>query len=111
MGTTHVLQYYDMSKYQLKAASIRTGGTLPVDDNSYDPSADLAAHSSAVKALDSKSKADLTKEDILELRRVQAERHEIAKMRALGLEVPREMGVRTERIKPTLQFDTYWQGP
>ena len=96
-----------MNKYEMKAQFIRAGGTLPVDDNSYDPTADLRAHSHAVKAAEYRPRTELSKEDIQELRKIQSERYEISNRRALGLDVPKEFGVRTEKVKQELYFDSY----
>lgn len=42
--------------------------------------------------------AELTVEEIQELRRVEKERLEISQMRRMGMEIPRSMGVRMEEV-------------
>jgi hypothetical protein len=104
-----------MGKYMIKMNLIRSGQTLP--DEIYDPLADMKAHSTLLKVrspglapeytllTESQSQAEkketyLSRAEIAELRRIEAERIEIGKRRVLGLDVPRNMGVRTEEVNP-----------
>ncbi|KAK6906734.1 hypothetical protein I203_100721 [Kwoniella mangroviensis CBS 8507] len=90
-------KYYDMSKYEFKMNMIRSGQTLPDETGGYDPLADMKAHSSSLRTSAPKEKETfLTKEKIAELRRVEAERTEIAKRRQMGLDVNKNLGVRME---------------
>jgi hypothetical protein len=50
--------------------------------------------------------ADLTREEIVELRRLERERVEASKRRQLGLEIPKNLGVRTVEVP----IET-WQDP
>ena len=56
--------------------SMRNGDTLPVVD-SYDPYADLLAHSSAHKRVAKDTDTYLSREQLEELRRVQQQRHQV----------------------------------
>ncbi|OCF58508.1 hypothetical protein L486_04541 [Kwoniella mangroviensis CBS 10435] len=90
-------KYYDMSKYEFKMNMIRSGQTLPDETGGYDPLADMKAHSSSLRTSAPKEKETfLSKEKIAELRRVEAERTEIAKRRQMGLDVNKNLGVRME---------------
>lgn len=53
-----------------------------------------------------KRRPSLTQEEVEELRRVERERVEIGRMRLLGINVPREMGVRREHVNlEDVKFD------
>ena len=113
-----------MAKYEYRMNLIRSGQTIPLDDDSYDANADIKAHSSLLKVCrppasshpssltratpnqsQTKEKESfLSRGEIAELRRIQAERQEIGQRRLLGLDVPRNMGVRTEEVNP-MTFD------
>lgn len=58
-------------------AAVRNGELLTVPDDGYDPNADMAAHSSAHKKASTSKDTYLSKEDLQELRRVQAERTQV----------------------------------
>jgi hypothetical protein len=51
-----------------------------------------------VQASHAPLQAELTKEEIMELRRIEKERLEISQMRRLGMDIPRSMGVRMEEV-------------
>nr|XP_031862448.1 uncharacterized protein CI109_001945 [Kwoniella shandongensis]KAA5529520.1 hypothetical protein CI109_001945 [Kwoniella shandongensis] len=89
-------KYYDMARYELKMNMIRSGQTLPDEVGGYDPMADMKAHSSSLKSTTKEKETFLSKEQVAELRRIEAERTEIGKRRLMGMDVPRNMGVRTE---------------
>ncbi|WVR08608.1 hypothetical protein IAU60_005663 [Kwoniella sp. DSM 27419] len=93
-------KYYDMSRYELKMNMIRSGQTM-AETGGYDPLADMRAHSSGLKSQTKKEDTLLTREQVAELRRLEAERIEVAKRRQLGLNVPKNLGVRTEEFNPT----------
>lgn len=63
---------------------------------SYDPNADMQAHSSAHKRTVVEHESYLSKDQLKDLRRVQHERVEIAKRKQLGLEVKQSLGVRMD---------------
>ncbi|KAG9085304.1 hypothetical protein FS749_004541 [Ceratobasidium sp. UAMH 11750] len=88
-------KFYNIDVYERRMNLIRNGETLPVDD-SYDLSADLAAHTSRHKRGAVEHESYLSREELLELRRVQNERIEAGKMKAMGLEVKANMGVRMD---------------
>ncbi|OWZ69044.1 hypothetical protein AYX15_00223 [Cryptococcus neoformans] len=90
-------KYYDMEKYMVKLNMIRSGQTLPDESNGYDPMADMKAHSSSLKSKTNEPQESyLSPQEVAELRRIEAERTEISKRRLLGMNVPKNMGVRTE---------------
>ncbi|KAG8733006.1 hypothetical protein FRC10_000490 [Ceratobasidium sp. 414] len=88
-------KFYNIDVYERRMNLIRNGETLPVND-SYDLSADLAAHTSRHKRSAIEHDSYLNREQLLELRRVQNERIEAGKMKAMGLEVKANMGVRMD---------------
>lgn len=90
-------KYYDMDKYMIKLNMIRSGQTLPDESSGYDPMADMKAHSSSLKSTTKEPQESyLSPQEVAELRRIEAERTEISKRRLLGMNVPKNMGVRTE---------------
>ncbi|WVQ95477.1 hypothetical protein IAU59_002574 [Kwoniella sp. CBS 9459] len=93
-------KYYDMAKYDMKMNMIRSGQTLPDESGGYDPFADMKAHSSGLKSQTKQQETLYSREQIEELRRVEAERTQVAKRKQMGLEVPRNLGVRTEEYNP-----------
>jgi hypothetical protein len=74
---------------------LRSGELLPIND-SYDSATDMAAHTSRHKRAAVEHESYLSKEQLLELRRVQNERIEAGKMKALRLDVEQSMGVRMD---------------
>ncbi|KIR79413.1 hypothetical protein I305_00457 [Cryptococcus gattii E566] len=90
-------KYYDMNKYMIKLNMIRSGQTLPDESGGYDPMADMKAHSSSLKSKTTEPQESyLSPQEVAELRRIEAERREISKRKLLGMNVPKNMGVRTE---------------
>ncbi|KAE8541507.1 hypothetical protein D1P53_002869 [Cryptococcus gattii VGV] len=90
-------KYYDMDKYMVKLNMIRSGQTLPDESGGYDPMADMKAHSSSLKSKTAEPQESyLSPQEVAELRRIEAERREISKRKLLGMNVPKNMGVRTE---------------
>ncbi|KAK4687700.1 hypothetical protein P7C73_g2414, partial [Tremellales sp. Uapishka_1] len=94
-------KYYDMAKYDIKMNMIRTGQGLPGNTGGYDPMADIKAHSSSLKKPSKEKETFLSRDEVEELRRLQAERHEIGKRKQMGLDVPTSLGVRKEEHNPT----------
>ncbi|KAF8322083.1 hypothetical protein DL93DRAFT_1249050 [Clavulina sp. PMI_390] len=88
-------KYYNMAKYDARMNMVRNGELL-VQDTSYDPNADLAAHTSSHKRAVVEHDSYLNKDQLLALRKVQNERIEAGKMKAMGLEVRNSMGVRMD---------------
>ncbi|KAG8772801.1 hypothetical protein FRC12_002880 [Ceratobasidium sp. 428] len=88
-------KFYNIDAYERRMNLIRNGETLPIND-SYDLSADLAAHTSRHKRAAVEHDSYLNREQLIELRRVQNERIEAGKMKAMGLEVKANMGVRMD---------------
>jgi hypothetical protein len=72
-----LLQYYDMLAYSARMDVLRNGGTLA--SSSYDPNADMMAHSSSLKRPVKETETYLSKAQLEDLRRVQNERTEFAK--------------------------------
>lgn len=66
-----------MQSHERRMSSLRNGDLLPLPDDAYDPNADLAAHSSAHKKPSASKDTILTKEQLQELRKVQAERAQV----------------------------------
>ncbi len=112
-------QYYDMAKYEIKMNMIRTGEPMNlVVDGGYDPNADLAAHSNNLRVRlvaliqrlsvsltptclssqrpTTETQSFLSRAQLEELRKVQNERTEVAQRKVLGIDVPRNLGVRQE---------------
>lgn len=94
-GTLPHEKYYNLSRYEARMSLVRSGEALPPDDIGYDFSADIAAHSSAIKRGSGATKeAQYSKEELQELRRVQNERVQLSKMKVLGMDIKTSMGVR-----------------
>ncbi|ORX41096.1 hypothetical protein BD324DRAFT_38072 [Kockovaella imperatae] len=91
-------KFYDMRKYDIRMNMIRSGQVIAAEDDKYDPLADVKAHNSTIKSQSAKKESVLSRAELEELRRIEAERVEIAKRRQLGLDVPRHLGVRTEQV-------------
>ncbi|KAJ9098651.1 hypothetical protein QFC21_004299 [Naganishia friedmannii] len=91
-------KYYDMEKYEIKMRLIRGGEAVPdmAGSSTYDPNADLAAHSNSLKRAPVETDSFLNKAQVEELRRVQSERSEVAQRKVLGMSVSKNMGVRHE---------------
>lgn len=104
-----------MSVYEARMSSMRNGDTLPVVD-SYDPNADLLAHTTAHKRVARETETYMSREQLEELRRVQQQRHQVcaifmvrersfrnthscsqvAKMKLMGMEIKQSFGVRMD---------------
>ncbi|KAG2153388.1 hypothetical protein DEU56DRAFT_483290 [Suillus clintonianus] len=90
-------KYYHMEAYERRMTSLRAGEFVPPAEDSYDPEADLRAHSLRHKKTPAEHESYLSKEELMELRKVQSERVEVGKMKLLGMEVKQNMGVRMDR--------------
>jgi len=90
-------KYYAMEKYEKHMSLIRNGELVPQGDlDTYDPNADLRAHSSSHKRVVTESDSYLSKEQLMALRKVQMERVQVGKMKVLGLDIKGSMGVRMD---------------
>lgn len=69
-------KFYNMSVYEARMSSMRNGDTLPIVD-SYDPNADLLAHTTAHKRVARETETYMSREQLEELRRVQQQRHQV----------------------------------
>lgn len=96
--------------------ALRHGELLPAGNESYDPNVDLRAHQSSHKRRAAEKESYLSREQLLELRKVQNERIEVGifvcaiscgslifmvsrqagKMKLLGMEIKQNMGVRMD---------------
>ncbi|KAG2753969.1 hypothetical protein P692DRAFT_20720400 [Suillus brevipes Sb2] len=90
-------KYYHMEAYERRMTSLRAGEFVPPAEDSYNPEADLRAHSLRHKKAPTEHESYLSKEELMELRKVQSERVEVGKMKLLGMEVKQNFGVRMDR--------------
>lgn len=67
-----------MTKYDREMNMLRSGETLPTQEEVYDPYKDIAAHTSKLKRPAVEQESYLSKEQLKELRRVQHERVEVS---------------------------------
>ncbi|KAG8850462.1 hypothetical protein FRB96_009707 [Tulasnella sp. 330] len=89
-------KYYALEPYERRMALVRSGGTLPIDDG-YDPNKDLVEHTKSTKrVVNDETDTYLSREQLIELRKVQLERTQVGKMKQMGLEVKGSMGVRMD---------------
>ncbi|KAH9851377.1 hypothetical protein C2E23DRAFT_869334 [Lenzites betulinus] len=89
-------KFYHMEQYERRMAALRAGEYLPPADDSYDPNADMKAHQSTHKRRAVERETYMSKDQLMELRKVQNERIEAGKMKLLGMEVKQNMGVRMD---------------
>jgi hypothetical protein len=89
-------KYYHMEAYERRMASLRSGEFVPPAEDSYDAAADMKAHATKHKKGAADQESYLSREQLLELRKVQNERVEIGRMKRLGMEVKQNMGVRMD---------------
>ncbi|KAH8110451.1 hypothetical protein DFH11DRAFT_1803866 [Phellopilus nigrolimitatus] len=89
-------KYYNMYNYEQRMSSMRNGEVLTIADDGYDPNADLLAHTSAHKKPSTSKETYMSTEQLQELRRVQAERSQVGKMKLMGMDVGQTFGVRMD---------------
>lgn len=89
-------KYYNMESYNRRMAALRQGEFVPPPDDSYDAQADMKAIIGAHKKKAIEHESYLSKEQLMELRKVQHERIEAGKMKQLGMDVKQNMGVRMD---------------
>jgi hypothetical protein len=70
-----------MEAYDRRMASLRAGEFVPPAEDSYNPEADLRAHSLRHKKAPTEHESYLSKEELMELRKVQSERVEVSSLR------------------------------
>ena len=73
-----------MDSYQQRMARMRAGEFVPPPEDTYDATADLLAHQSKHKKKIVETDSYLSKEQLLELRKVQHERIEVSHFRNDG---------------------------
>ena len=78
--------------------AMRSGEFVPPADDSYDPNADLRAlqGNQREKRRVRDSETYMSRDQLQELRKVQAERIEAGKMKLLGMDIKQNMGVRMD---------------
>ncbi|KAI6159173.1 hypothetical protein EDD17DRAFT_1614239 [Pisolithus thermaeus] len=76
--------------------ALRAGEFVPPPDDGYDPTADMKAHATKHKKLSAEQESYLSREQLMELRKVQNERIEIGRMKRLGMDIKQNMGVRMD---------------
>ncbi|KAI6009889.1 hypothetical protein EDC04DRAFT_2906339 [Pisolithus marmoratus] len=89
-------KYYHIEAYERRMAALRAGEFVPPPDDGYDPTADMKAHATKHKKPSAEQESYLSREQLLELRRVQNERIEIGRMKRLGMDIKQNMGVRMD---------------
>ncbi|EJD08326.1 uncharacterized protein FOMMEDRAFT_116782 [Fomitiporia mediterranea MF3/22] len=89
-------KYYNISSYERRMSLLRNGETLPPMDDTYNPDADLRAHSSAHKKPVAEKETYMSKEQLQELRKVQQERSQVGKMKLMGMNIGQSFGVRMD---------------
>jgi hypothetical protein len=70
-------KYYNMASYESRMFALRTGEFLPPTDDAYDPSADMKALQAKHKRPAREQETYLSREQLMELRKVQQERVEV----------------------------------
>jgi len=89
-------KYYNIAAYEARMSAMRQGEFVPPPEDSYDPMADMKAHSTRHKKAPIERESYLSKEQLMELRKVQHERIEAGRRKLLGLEVTSSYGVRMD---------------
>ncbi|TBU27912.1 hypothetical protein BD311DRAFT_362862 [Dichomitus squalens] len=89
-------KFYNMDDYERRMSALRAGEYVPPSDDLYDPTADMRAHASNHKRRAVEHESYMNKEQLMELRKVQNERIQAAKMKQLGMDVKQNMGVRMD---------------
>ncbi|KAG8905003.1 hypothetical protein FRB99_000876 [Tulasnella sp. 403] len=90
-------KYYALEAYEKRMQALRGGEFVPQGDETYDISRDLAAHKAGTtRKVDKEGESFLSRDQLLELQQVQRERIHVGKLKALGLEVKSNLGVRMD---------------
>ncbi|KAJ7350763.1 hypothetical protein DFH08DRAFT_958388 [Mycena albidolilacea] len=95
-GMSSSFSYYNMESYNRRMSALRQGEFVPPPDDSYDAQADMKAIIGAHKKQAVEHESYLSREQLMELRKVQHERIEAGKMKQLGMDVKQNMGVRMD---------------
>ncbi|KAF5315471.1 hypothetical protein D9619_007029 [Psilocybe cf. subviscida] len=85
-------KYYNMDAYEKRMSALRQGEYLPPVNDSYDFNADMKAVTSSHKKAALEQESYMSKEQLMELRRVQKERSEVGRMKLLGMDVKQNFG-------------------
>ena len=72
-------KYYNMEAYERRMSALRQGEYLPPANDSYDFEADLRAVTGAHKKKATEQETYMTKEQLMQLRKVQQERNEVSR--------------------------------
>lgn len=70
-------KYYHMEAYESRMASLRSGEFVPPSQDTYDPAADMKAHATRHKKAAADQESYMSREQLMELRKVQNERVEV----------------------------------
>ena len=70
-------KYYNMEAYERRMSALRQGEYLPPAEDSYDFNADMKAVTSSHKKKATEQDTYMSKEQLMELRKVQQERSEV----------------------------------
>lgn len=70
-------KYYDITSYDNRMSALRSGTYLPPPIDTYDPQEDMKAHANRHKKPIKEHESYLSKEQLMELRKVQHERIEV----------------------------------
>jgi hypothetical protein len=89
-------KYYNMEAYERRMSALRQGEYLPPANDSYDFEADMKAVTGAHKKKATEQETYMTKEQLMQLRKVQQERNEVGRMKLLGMDVKQNFGVRMD---------------
>ncbi|EAU85922.2 hypothetical protein CC1G_02945 [Coprinopsis cinerea okayama7 len=92
-------KYYNIEAYDKRMNALRQGEYLPPTDDFYDFEADLKAAKGAHKKKPVEQESYLSREELMELRKVQQERVELGKMKLLGMDIKSTYGVRMEKTE------------
>ena len=71
-------KFYSMDAYERRMDALRSGAYVPPADDGYNPDADLRALQSSHKRRAAEQDTYMSKEQLMELRKVQAERIEVS---------------------------------
>ncbi|THG94924.1 hypothetical protein EW026_g6636 [Hermanssonia centrifuga] len=89
-------KFYNIASYESRMNALRSGEFVPPQDDGYDPNADLRVLQGTHKRKTREHDTYMSREQLMELRKVQAERVEAGKMKLLGMDIKQNMGVRMD---------------
>ncbi|KAH6912891.1 hypothetical protein BKA70DRAFT_1422441 [Coprinopsis sp. MPI-PUGE-AT-0042] len=92
-------KYYNMEAYDKRMNALRQGEYLPPTNDLYDFEADVKAVKTAHKKKPTEQESYLSREELMELRKVQQERVELGKMKLLGMDIKSTYGVRMDKTE------------